>query len=141
MFDVIIISKIIYSFRLIIIFFLFKKNPDMSNYVILNYFFIFLSTFFFFFRFKNCLGVSNYSIIIYSAIMLVFLSFFIFVSKIVLISRIILSFKLYLFIFSFFSISFLLNNRSNYFLKIGLIFFISCSSQLFISNLDIMIGL
>ena len=141
MFDVIIISKFIYSFRLIIIFFLFKKNPDMSNYVILNYFFIFLSTFFFFFRFKNCLGVSNYSIIIYSAIMLVFLSFFIFVSKIVLISRIILSFKLYLFIFSFFSISFLLNNRSNHFLKIGLIFFISCSSQLFISNLDIMIGL
>ena len=83
MFDVIIIPKVVYSFRLIIIFFLCKKNLDMPNYVILNYFFIFLSTCFFF-RFKNCPGVSNYSIFIYSAIMLFFSFFLLFCLKSIL---------------------------------------------------------
>ena len=85
-FDVIIIPKTVYSFKLIIIFFffLFKKYPDICNYIILNYIFFFsliifsFSIFFLFlflFSFKMCPRVSNYSIHIYSAIMLLFLSF------------------------------------------------------------------
>ena len=54
---------------------------------------------------------------------------------------IILSFNLSLIIFGFFSITFLLINRSNHFLIIDLIFFTSYSTNLSISSLDTMIGL
>ena len=135
--DVIIIAKVIFSCRLIIIFFFFffKKYPDISNHIILNYSFIFFFSSFFFFCFKKCLYVSNNCILIYSVIMLLFYS------KNVLISLTILSFNLSLIILSFFPITFLSINRSNHFLIIGLIFLISCSSNLSISSLDTIIGL
>ena len=70
-FYVIIITKIIYSFRLLIIFL-------------------------FFLLFKKCPDVSTYSALIYSVIIILFLSFFFFffVSKFVQISLIISSFNL-----------------------------------------------
>ena len=101
----IIIPKITYSFRFIItFFFLFKKCSDVSNYSILNYSSIFLLFF-----------LSSFSS---SA------------SKSVQISLIVLSCNLSLIIFGFFPITFCLINQSNQFLLIGFIFFISCSSNL-----------
>ena len=113
-FNVIIIPKITYSFRFIIIFLLFKKCFDISNYSIRNYFFILL---------------------------LFFLSSFSFsVSKRVQ-RLIMLYFSLSIIIFDFFHITFCLINRSNQFLLIRLIFLNSCSSNLSISSLDTIIGL
>ena len=107
-----------------LLFFLVQKCPDITSYSIFNDFFLF-----------------NYFFLFYS----IFNSFILclvssFVSKSLRISAIILLFNLSVIIFVLFPFTFVTIDWSNQVFMIGFIFFISCSSNLSQSFLEIIIS-